>query len=342
MVPVQQVWPEEFARRYRERGYWRGETFGGFLRQRARQLPDRVAVVGGADRWTYAELDLLADRVAAGLRAAGLEAGDRVVVQLPNVAAFFPLVFGMFRAGILPVFALPAHRQTEIVHLARRSEACGYVIAERQDGFDYRTLARSVMAEVPEIRRVVVVGEPGDLPGAMSFAELAATPPGAPLPEPSPASVAFMQISGGSTGLSKLIPRTHDDYIYSFRASAEICQLDPNSVYLTVLPVAHNFPMSSPGVFGVLHAGGRVVLSPSPSPDVAFPLIEQERVTITGMVPPLALLWLQAATGRTADLSSLKLLQVGGAKLAPEIARRIGPTLGVRLQQVFGMAEGLV
>ncbi|HWL67936.1 MAG TPA: (2,3-dihydroxybenzoyl)adenylate synthase [Geminicoccus sp.] len=342
MVPVQQVWPEEFARRYRERGYWQGETFGGFLRQRARQLPDRVAVVGGGDRWTYAELDLLADRVAAGLLAAGLEAGDRVVVQLPNVAAFFPLVFGMFRAGILPVFALPAHRQTEIVHLAQRSEACAYVIAERQDGFDYRTLARTVLAEVPAIRRVVVVGEPGDLPGAISFAELAATTPGAPLPEPSPSAVAFMQISGGSTGLSKLIPRTHDDYIYSFRASAEICQLDPNSVYLTVLPVAHNFPMSSPGVFGVLHAGGRVVLSPSPSPDVAFPLIEQERVTITGMVPPLALLWLQAAASRTADLSSLKLLQVGGAKLAPEIARRIGPTLGVRLQQVFGMAEGLV
>ena len=72
-------------------------------------------------------------------------------------------------------------------------------------------------------------------------------------PDPDPQSVAFLQISGGSTGL--LIPRTHDDYIYSFRASNEICGIDRDSVYLVALPAAHNFPMSSPGFFGALYAG---------------------------------------------------------------------------------------
>src|SRR5690606_32527412 len=114
---------------------------------------------------------------------------------------------------------------------------------------------------------------------------------------------------------------------------------------LAALPAAHNFPMSSPGFLGVLHAGGTVVLAPDPSPKSALALIETERVTITAVVPPIALLWLDAVehgTQRDRDLSSLRVLQVGGAKFAPEAARRVRPVLGCTLQQVFGMAEGLV
>ena len=154
--------------------------------------------------------------------------------------------------------------------------------------------------------------------------------------------MAFFQLSGGSTGVPKLIPRTHDDYIYSLRGSAEICGLDAASVYLAALPVAHNFPLSSPGTLGTLYAGGTVVIARNPSPDEVFPLIERERVTITALVPPLALIWLEAAAARRPDLSSLKVLQVGGAKFAAEAAARVRPVLGCTLQQVFGMAEGLV
>lgn len=153
---------------------------------------------------------------------------------------------------------------------------------------------------------------------------------------------AFFQISGGSTGLSKLIPRTHDDYIYTLRESARICGMDETSVYLCALPMAHNFPMSSPGFLSALYVGGRVVLAPAPTPAVCFELIAAEKVTDTALVPPLLLLWLEAAASATPDLSSLKLIQVGGAKLIPEVARRVTPTLGATLQQVFGMAEGLV
>ncbi len=91
-----------------------------------------------------------------------------------------------------------------------------------------------------------------------------------------------------------------------------------------------------------LYVGGRVVLAPAPTPAVCFELIAAEKVTDTALVPPLLLLWLEAAASATPDLSSLKLIQVGGAKLIPEVARRVTPTLGATLQQVFGMAEGLV
>jgi 2,3-dihydroxybenzoate-AMP ligase len=337
--PLVQPFPPEFAARYRERGYWTGETFDGLLERTCGFAGERVAVVGGGERWTYDELRARAERLAAGFLALGLAPGDRVVVQLPNIPDFMAVVFALFRAQLVPVFTLPAHRLTEIAHFARKAEASAYVIADSHDGFDYRALAVQVQAEVPAVRHVVVAGEPGAF---VALDALDGDPAVLPTDPVDPASVALVQISGGSTGLSKLIPRTHDDYLYSIRASNAICGVTADSVYLAALPVAHNFPMSSPGVFGAMLAGARVVMAPRPDPATAFPLIAAERVTITGLVPPLALLWLQAAPRVKADLSSLEVLLVGGAKFMPEPARRVASVLGCRLQQVFGMAEGLV
>jgi len=337
-VPLRQSWPPALVARYRAAGYWRGETLPGVLRERAAQFADDIAVVGGEVRLSYAALWQEAGRIGAGLLARGLVPGDRVVVQLGNTPAFVTVVFGLFRAGLIPVYALPAHRITEVSHVMHKAQARGYIAADRQDGFDYRVLARELQALLPALQHVLIVGDAAEFGAVDSLQGDAALSP----PDPDPQSVAFLQLSGGSTGLSKLIPRTHDDYIYSFRASNEICAITRDSVYMVALPAAHNFPMSSPGFLGALYAGARVVMSPGPGPDAAFPLIARERVTCVGLVPPLALLWAQAAATTTHDLGSLQVLQVGGAKLVPEAARRVIDSLGCRLQQVFGMAEGLV
>lgn len=339
LIPLRQHWPAELAARYRAAGHWRGETFPALLRERAQRFADRTAVVGGDERWSYAELWHRAETIAAGLLARGLQPGERVVVQLGNIPSFYAVVFGLFRAGLVPVYALPAHRSTEISHFVRKAQAAAYVVADRYDGFDYRSLAREIQALDLGLRDILVLGDAAEFTALDS---LRGDPALLPQHDPDPQSVAFLQISGGSTGLSKLIPRTHDDYIYSFRASNEICGVRDDTVYLVALPAAHNFPMSSPGAFGVFHAGGTVVLSPSPSPETTFALIARERVTDVGLVPPLALLWAQAAATTAHDLSSLRVLQVGGAKLTPEAARRVVASLPVTLQQVFGMAEGLV
>ncbi len=339
LIPLRQCWPDDFVRRYREAGYWRGETFPAFLRERARRHPDRIAVIGGDARWSYADLWQRAETAAAGFLTMGLRPGDRVIVQLGNIPAFYSVVFGLFRAGLIPVFALPAHRIVELRHFAEEAQAAGYVAAAEHEGFDYRTLARTLQAELPAVRHVVIVGDPAEFTSLDGFRP---APERLSAHDPDPQAVAFLQISGGSTGLSKLIPRTHDDYIYSFRASNEICGITADSRYLIALPAAHNFPMSSPGAMGVFYAGGTVVLATSTSPDTAFALIARERVTDLGLVPPLALLWAQAAEKTAHDLSTLRVIQVGGAKLTPEAARRVIAGLKCRLQQVFGMAEGLV
>ncbi|MFD5461641.1 (2,3-dihydroxybenzoyl)adenylate synthase [Kitasatospora sp. NPDC127059] len=340
-------YPAEFAERYRAAGHWRGETFGRMLRERAAAHGERTAVVdpgghsvaAGERRWTYAELDRRADRMAAGLLARGIRTGDRVVVQLPNAAEFFEVVFALFRIGALPVFALPAHRYAEVSHFCSFTGAVAYVVPGVEGGFDHRELAGRVQAENPALRLVLVAG--GDPGEHVRLADVPCDGPG-PQREPEPGDVAFLQLSGGSTGVPKLIPRTHDDYIYSLRGSVELCALDGRSVYLCVLPAAHNFPLSSPGSLGTLYAGGRVVLCPQPNPETAFPLIEREGVTVTGLVPPLALLWLDAAERGARGHESLEVLLVGGAKFSTEAARRVRPVLGCTLQQVFGMAEGLV
>ncbi|MFI9645175.1 (2,3-dihydroxybenzoyl)adenylate synthase [Streptomyces sp. NPDC052040] len=330
-------WPQEFADCYRERGYWRGRTLGSLLRDRAEATPEAVAVVDGQRRWTYRELDLRADRLAAGLHGLGLTPGDRVLVHLPNTAEFLELSFALFRLGAVPVMALPAHREAEIAHLLALSEAVAYVIPDTHLGFDHRRLARSVREKAPSLRHILVVGDAEEF---TSLASIPATP--RPLPEPDPSYVAVLLLSGGTTGAPKLIPRTHDDYLCNVSASAEVTGLTADSRYLAALPVAHNFPLACPGILGTLHAGGTVVMCPTPGPDTAFPLIARERVTVTALVPSLVLLWLEAAEWAEDDLSSLELLQVGGSRLKAETARRVAPELGCRLQQVFGMAEGLL
>ena len=339
-------WPAEFAERYRAAGYWT-ETFDAFLGDRAERYADRPAVVGvSAARpgertaLTYAQLRDAVGRLAGLLAGRGVEPGDRVLLQLPNCVDYVVAVFAVFRLGALPVFALPAHREREIGQFAQIADAAAYVFAGTGWGYDFTGLAERVAAELTAAGHVPP--QPVDLAGW----ELDSTdvdPVVAP-PEVASTDIAFLQMSGGTTGVPKLVPRTHADYLYSVRASADICGLDRATVMLVSLPAAHNFPMSSPGLLGVLDRGGTVVLAPDPSPRTCFGLIERERVTITSLVPPLAQAWLASAARptHTADLSSLRLIQVGGARLADSVARRITPELGCPLQQVYGMAEGLV
>ncbi|MFJ6215171.1 (2,3-dihydroxybenzoyl)adenylate synthase [Streptomyces sp. NPDC092296] len=359
MTDTQQTWSAAESARYRAAGHWQGVTFGTRLRQGASRHGGRVALVDGDRRWTYADLDAEADRVARGLRGLGIGRGDRVVVQLANCAEFMLVWFGLQRLGAVPVHAMPGHRRREIGHLVRVAEAVACVVPDRHARFDHRELMREVRAEQGpggSLRHVVVVGDPGPDDGFVPFESLRVNPPsasgrtatdvpsapGADDGGADPADIALLLLSGGTTGLPKLIPRTHDDYAYNARACAEVCALDTGTVYLAVLPIGFNFTFACPGVLGTLMVGGTVVVAPDPSPQTAFALVEREGVTLTSLTPPLVTHWTDEAASGGWDLGSLAVVQVGGARLPEEHARRLGPALGVTVQQVFGMAEGLV
>ncbi|MBT0774019.1 AMP-binding protein [Kineosporia sp. J2-2] len=350
--------------------HWRNVTFGGELRRWARRWPGRTAVVDPGARLTFHQLDAQADLVAAGFARLGLARGDRVVVQLPNGADFVLAWFGLQRLGAVPVHAMPAHRRDEITHLAAASGARALVVADRQGRFDLRAMAEEVCADLRTRGltepMVVVVGEPGRHIG---FTDLrAAGPPPQPVspaqpvpghrptlrlvpveradPDdpagPAPGDLALLLISGGTTGRPKLIPRSHTDYDLNVRLGVRAAGMDESTVYLAVLPAGFNFTLACPGVLGALSVGGTVVMAPDPSPATAFDLIEAEGVTHTALTPALVPHWLDEARFRPQALATVRVVQVGGARLPDETARTAGPALGATIQQVYGMAEGLV
>ncbi len=275
------VWDQERTKRYKELGLWEGETFGEMLQRQAEAIPDQVALTWRGSHLTYEELHTRAYIAGQKLMGLGIQPGDRVLVQLPNSIAFFEVIFALFKIGALPVFCLPAHRFTEVSYIAEHTKAVAYIVSKDSSGFDYKALAEKVQNECRALNHVLVV----DNKEGMGSSDVTTANEVSKWPAVDADSYAFLQLSGGSTGLPKLIPRTHNDYAYSIRRSNEICGITQKSVYLTALPIAHNYPLSSPGVIGLLMAGGRIVLAETGAPDEAFPLIEQEGVTITGLVP---------------------------------------------------------
>lgn len=338
-------WPEETAARYRAEGWWRGEDLSSLPQEWAARSGERTALVSAAGRLSYRELEERISRTAAGFAGRGVRRGDRAVLQLPNSADFVIVAFALFRIGAVPVFSLASHRSVEIGHLARLSGARWYIGPSLYRGFDHLAMATRLLAEIDGLEGVFVTGEiplGARAPEVVQLEEVDGEPP-ASWPPADPSDVAFFLLSGGTTALPKLIPRTHDDYTYQVRAVAQVCGLGPDEVYLAALPVEFNFTWGCPGVVGTLALGGTVVIAEDPTADDCFALIEQEGVTITSLVPSVAQVWLETLEwADDVDLSSLQVVQIGGARLHPELAARVGPGFGCRLQQVFGMAEGLL
>jgi 2,3-dihydroxybenzoate-AMP ligase len=348
-------WPAAEAARYVAQGYWAGVPIGALLRQVADRTPAARALVDPRAGMTlcYGELAARADACATRLHRLGLARGDRIVVQLPNGWEFVVLLLACLRAGIVPVMALPAHRRTELRQLAIQAEASAIAVPTRLRDFDHQALGHALGADVRDATggawHVLVAGE--DIgPGSLDLRDLCG-PPTDPatdrdvLDEAAPGSrdVAVFLLSGGTTGVPKLIARTHDDYAYNALASARIASVGADAVYLVGLPAGHNFPLACPGILGTLLSGGTVVMLPAADPPQAFATIAEQGVTHTAAVPAIAGRWLEHATTHGAEeLRSLRVLQVGGARIADELAAKVAPLLGARLQQVFGMAEGLL
>ena len=328
-------WPDDFARRYREKGYWQDLPLTDILTRHAES--DALAIIDGERRFTYRQFQQSVNNLAAALQAQGIQRGETALVQLGNVAEFYITFFALLQVGVAPVNALFSHQRSELNAYATQIEPT-LLIADRAHGlFAGDDFLNTFRDQHPSVRVTLLRGE--GLEAAI------ARPAENFIASPTPADeVAFFQLSGGSTGTPKLIPRTHNDYYYSIRRSNEICGITADTRYLNALPAAHNFAMSSPGSLGIFMAGGCVVLAHDPSATLCFPLIEQHRITVTSLVPPAVSLWLQAITegAGNAQLASLQLLQVGGARLSATLAARIPAEMGCQLQQVFGMAEGLV
>jgi 2,3-dihydroxybenzoate-AMP ligase len=158
-----------------------------------------------------------------------------------------------------------------------------------------------------------------------------------------PMDPCIFQLSGGTTGIPKLIPRSHNDYAYNSRIAAPVCGVTGDSVLLLALPVAHNLPLACPGIQGYFLHGAKVVLSPTTRPEQLFSLIEKHKVTHLKVVPALLIRMINDASIGRYDLSSLKIIQSGGQRMQPEVRLRTRSLIpGAFVQENFGMSEGML
>jgi 2,3-dihydroxybenzoate-AMP ligase len=323
--------PDERVARYRREGLWTGETLADALRRTARAHPDAGALVTVDGRLTHHELDELTEDFGAGLLTATvLQPGDRVMFQLGNVLETIVAYYGCIKAGIVPVCTLPQHGEREIGMLAEHTGARAHIV---QADFRSRDLVESgfrLQREVEVLDTLIL--EAGRRPRARAaLAGVRVDPDG----------LVVLQLSGGTTGLPKVAPRRHEEYVYNSRIWAQALELTPGSVVLHALPIMHN--AGTAAALQPAHlAGGTCVVAPGADPGPVLELIAAERVTVMPVVPPaVAIRLLEHDRAGDADLTSIERFVLGGQRPSVELIERLERELGINAQQMFGMAEGM-
>src|SRR5881296_1766740 len=330
--------PPDFARRYREKGYWQDRSLAEEFAAGFNRFKQRIFLVDQNREYTYGEIDRLTDNLALNLLELGLRPLDRVVPALPNCAEFVLLYLALQKIGAIPIAALVTHRYAEINQFVKLSGASTCVCPERQGDFEFGPMIRRVQQENPSLRFCLslsalraLMERPVKNTGQLKEIRIDPTDP------------CVFQLSGGTTGIPKLIPRTHNDYAYNSKTAAAVCGVTPDSVLLLALPIAHNLPLACPGLQGYLLQGGKVVLCASTRPEEMLSLVEQHRVTHLKVVPALLIRLINEPSISKFDLSSLKVIQSGGQRMQPEVrmkAQQLIPSCFV--QENFGMSEGML
>jgi 2,3-dihydroxybenzoate-AMP ligase len=338
--------PPELAARYRARGYWEDRPLRDVFAEAFTRFHDRIAVIDGEGSVTYGQLDEHSTRLSLNLLDLGFQPLDRVVVQLPNVAEFVYLYFALQKIGCIPIMALPTHRYREMSQFAELSGAVACVTPDRAKDFDYTEMAGRIRAANKRVKFSVVLGEtPAGFVSLKELLERSSRRSKSELKKIriDPEDPAAFQLSGGTTGIPKLIPRSHNDYLYNSRLASAVTGVGPDEVFLDVLPIAHNLPLACPGLQGYLLHGGRFVISCSTRSEDIFALIERHRVTHIAVVPALLIRLINDPAIEKFNLSSLRVIQSGGQRLQPEVRRRTKELIpSVTVQENFGMAEGML
>ncbi|WP_231855608.1 AMP-binding protein [Tsukamurella pseudospumae] len=335
------AYPDEYVRRYRDEGLWRGASLPGELLAAAGVFAERTALITPEVRWTYAELFGRADRFARGLLAGtDLAPGEPIMFQMGNVAETVVAYLGALIAGLRPVCTLPQHGVREIGLLAEHVGARATVV--QGDHGKGETLAVAAALHADGALPIVIVARGtaiGESPTYEDLLVVGASAPEAPAVDPE--QIALFQLSGGTTGLPKVAARLHEEYVHNARAWARALRWGTETRILYPLPVMHNAGIAL-AVQPALLSGATVVLAPTPRIPELLDLIEAERPTVLPLMPPaLVVRLLEEPRSATADLSSIVDLIVGGQALPEEVSERLRDELGIPVRQMFGMAEGM-
>lgn len=343
---------DDRIREYLEAGYWRNLTFHDIVDRTAADTPERTAVIGPDRTLSYGELAANSRSIAAGLTALGIGPDDLLTIQLPNCVEFVEVFLACSRVGAVPALVLPRHREQELRHILEVTDSVAVVtVDDRYDvGFDYAGLVDDVVDDYDHLDHRISVTAPGSTPpdgwhdvAALREAGAAAVDRNRDGTDPgeidiNPCNPGLLMLSGGTSGLPKVIPRTHNDYGYLWERIAESMRVEDDWTLVAGLPVPHSFAFGY--AFGAaLWAGATVAVQPSLKPDPLVDLIERVDGDLTTLIPKQLIDLLERDDDDV--LSTLDVVCSGGQKVPPDVVRRVADQWDAGFCNVFGMGEGV-
>ena len=315
-------------------------TVGQILERAAAQVPDKIAVVDGAARKSYGELNTLADALAAGLAELGLKKGDRVAVYMPNSFELMVAFYAMQKIGLIVAWVNPIYRKVEARFVLKNSEARAVFVFSSWDERNFQDDILNLREELPDLQYIFSVGGEKSR-DVHTFEDLIdrnlgkAAPPVAIEPAK---DLAMLLYTSGTTGQPKGAMITHyatvrAGYEYSLGVNAS-----SEDVFIGFLPMSHSYGCGSILIQPVL-LQATVILMDKFEVEKAFQLIEQEKITLQLGAPTHYILELNNRNREKYNLSTLRAGMIAGMIAPVGLIKRVEQDMGVYLCSFWGASE---
>lgn len=336
---------KEDVEEYEKFRWWPGLTLGDLLDKAAAIYPDKEAFVDEQSRFTYAQARDKTNRLAVGLLGLGIQPQDRVLVQVPNWNEFLFAYFAVQKIGAIAVLLIDRYRQYEIGYLVQLTGATSWIVAEKYKKTDYLPIVEDVLKEQSQLKNVILARSKGhgrllSMENLMDKARMdKADFRNLSERRPDPNQVAHMGPTGGTTGLPKVVPRTHNSLVCAVEYAARSWEMDIHDTTLLAGPIGHDLTFTK-GICGSLFALGKAVFLDSMEMTDICQTIQRERVTAIVWVPTLAKRLTDFEGRKDYDLSSLKRMHCGGGASLPDVIIGVREKLKCAFFNGYGGTEG--
>jgi 2,3-dihydroxybenzoate-AMP ligase/mycobactin salicyl-AMP ligase len=343
--------PKEFIDLYYEKRWWSGISFGEMLDRTCDLYPYKEALVAEGVRLTYRQLTERTDRAAIAFLELGIQKLDRVLLQIPNWAEFVYAYYGLHKIGAIPVMCIPRFSQREIEHLCEVTEAKAWIVPLRFEKIDYIPMIEFIRFHHPLLKHILIVDslEGGKEPLPKGTLSLNSLIDGIDLKKypkdylqsfkPDPNEICHLMPTGGTTGVPKLVPRTHNDFLCNVEYRAKAWERSPRDVTLIATPLSHNMAIEVSMNPSFL-TGGKVVAIPSTRSREILEAIQKERITTMILAVAQVQQIIDFPELDQYDLSSLQVIATGGSHMPSELIKKIYEKLKCKFYNVYGSSEG--